>query len=172
MNKLPLFSITLLILLCNACHQPKKWLNIATKKDSIIVVINKTSNKNYLFRYIGYFGNSERPGFPNNDTLKIKSFEPIVAYETNKLDFSDLTYFSLIPRDTVYIDSTGYPAAKNTPLNEKLQLMRALKFNAGSVNYLIKMDETAALKSIEDSYMNKRHIVDLYNNKLEKGTLL
>ncbi|MDR3694113.1 TlpA disulfide reductase family protein [Mucilaginibacter sp.] len=172
MNKLSLISLALLIFSCNTNPKTKKRLNVDAKKDSLIVVINQTGNKNYQFRYFGYFGNSERPGFPNNDTLKIKSVEPIVAYETSRPDFSDLTYFTLAPRDTVYIDSVGYPAAKNASLNEKLQFMRSLQFNAGSVNYSIKMDYATALKSIEDSYMNKRHIVDSYTNKVEKGTLL
>jgi thiol-disulfide isomerase/thioredoxin len=171
MDKLSLISMALLILLCNACHKTKKSLIVDAKKDSIIVVINKSGDKNILFRYRGYFGSSERPGFSNNDTLKIKSVLPIVAYETSKLNFSDLSYYILSPCDTVNIDALDHLFAKNTSLNEKLQLMRTLKFKAGSVNYLYKMDEKAALKSVQDSNKNKMNFIKTYVNKVKKETL-
>lgn len=153
--------------------KPATRSKINTKKDSILVVINQTGNSKTQFRYFDHFGISQLSVFPGNDTLSIKGYKGITAYNTSAADFSDLTYYTLYPNDTVYLNvekGKEILTSKNKELQEKIKLMSQLFFHVGSINYSKKDDFIAGTKAINDFYRDKKHILEDHKSKIDNRT--
>jgi thiol-disulfide isomerase/thioredoxin len=165
--------LTCLVTLCFfSCKQKiaeNKSSKIRDKKDSVLVIINQTKNTREQFKYIDYFGNSQLEPFSKTDTLFIKTTQPIVAYSTSTGDFSDLTYYTLSPPDTIYLKMNGEKevlTSKNPALQKKINLMSKFLFNV-SRNYSRTSDFPTALKSISDFYLNKKKIIEGYKDSVD-----
>ena len=133
-----IFILSVFSISCRNVDSQKKLLKATQITDSLIVIINNTNNKQYLFKYIGYFGNAERIGFTKGDTLNIHSIKSITGYKANKPDFSDIRYYNLSPGDTLFIGPNEKFYSYNKSLVGKMKLMDELLFNASSINYTLK----------------------------------
>lgn len=150
-------------------------LNNQSKNDSTIVIINQTGNKKEQFKYFDYFNDSQQVPFPGTDTLLINCKKTIVAYNSNSGDFSDLTYYTLSPSDTIIVKISKDKRlffSKNLLLEKKIMLMSQLLFNVGSLNYSHNEDLSGSLRSINEYYINKKQIVEKNKNNIDNKTYI
>lgn len=175
MIKLILFCfLAICFLSCTPNKKQNASSKIILKKDSLLVIINQTKNDREEFRYFDYFGNSELASFPKNDTLCINTPYSIIAYNTIGGDFSDITYYPLFPKDTIYLtlkDGKEILSSRNKILENKITLMSSIFFNAISRNYPRNSNFITGLKSINDNYLNKKNIIESNKNKVDSATL-
>lgn len=144
------------------------------KNNLLMVIINQTKNTNEQFKYFDYYGSSQLASFPKTDTLKIKGPHSVVAYYAYTGDFSDLTYYTISPADTIYIKMKGVRqvlTSNNKVLASKMDLMSRLFFNIGSMNYSRHGNFETDIKSINNFYLDKKHIVESYKNNIDSLTL-